>query len=71
MHSPADHRDPRDDRPRRSARTVQWWTLNPIGSVIGFVFAALSVTPSLLPRPTILQGVLAALASASGTCSAA
>lgn len=44
----------------------RWWTLDPTGSVTGFVFALLSVTPSLLPRPTSLQGVLAALSFGIG-----
>lgn len=61
-----DHQDLGDDHARRATRRTAWWTLDPIGSVVGFVFAILSVTPSLLPRPTILQGVLAALAFGIG-----
>lgn len=44
----------------------RWWSLDPAGSALGFVFTVLSVTPSLLPRPTVLQGVLAAFAFAVG-----
>lgn len=39
---------------------------DPGGAVVGFAFAALSVTPSLLPRPAVLQGALAAIAFAIG-----
>lgn len=44
----------------------RWWALHPAGSLVGLCFALLSVTPSLLPRPAVLQGVLAALAFALG-----
>lgn len=54
------------DRHRPAMRRSSWWALDPGGSVIGLVFAVLSVTPSLLPRPTILQGVLTAVAFAIG-----
>ena len=51
-----DRNEPGDDRTRRALRRARWWTLDPIGSIIGLTFAILSVTPSLLPRPTNLQG---------------
>lgn len=54
------------ERPRHTARRKPWWSLDPFGSIVGFVFATLSVTPSLLPRPAILQGVLAAFAFCVG-----
>ena len=57
---------PERDRLRPAMRRSSWWTLDPGGSVIGLAFAVLSVTPSLLPRPTILQGVLTAVAFAVG-----
>lgn len=44
----------------------RWWVLDPAGSLLGLAFAILSVTPSLLPRPTLLQGALAGIAFAIG-----
>lgn len=44
----------------------RWWHVDPAGSALGLVLAALSVTPSLLPRPTLLQGAIAALAFGLG-----
>ncbi|WP_439564944.1 alpha/beta hydrolase [Microcella sp.] len=46
--------------------TRRWWHLDPGGSLIGLAFVALSLTPSLLPRPAILQGVLAGVACGLG-----
>ncbi|MBC9926126.1 MULTISPECIES: alpha/beta-hydrolase family protein [unclassified Leucobacter] len=46
--------------------TRRWWHLDPGGSVLGLVCALLSLTPSLLPRPALLQGVLAALSLVLG-----
>lgn len=43
-----------------------WWLIDPAGSLLGFVAAVCSVTPSLLPRPTSLQGVLTGIAFAIG-----
>lgn len=43
-----------------------WWHLDAGGVVLGFVLAALSLTPSLLPRPALLQGVIAGLSFAVG-----
>lgn len=34
-----------------------WRNLNPLGVVVGAILLALSLTPSLLPRPAVLQGV--------------
>lgn len=39
----------------------RWWQLDPTGALLGFVLAALSVTPSLLPRSALLQALLAAV----------
>lgn len=39
----------------------RWWQVDPGGSALGLVLAGLSVTPSLLPRPAVLQGAIAAL----------
>ena len=46
--------------------TRKWWHLDPGGSILGLLFALLSLTPSLLPRPALLQGVLAALSFSLG-----
>lgn len=44
----------------------RWWQLDPGGVLLGFALAALSVTPSLLPRSAELQGALAGLAFGVG-----
>jgi uncharacterized membrane protein len=44
----------------------RWWQVDPIGSALGLVLAGLSITPSLLPRPALLQGAVAALAFGLG-----
>ncbi len=44
----------------------RWWHLDPGGAVLGLVFAILSVTPSLLPRPAVAQGVVTALSFGVG-----
>lgn len=46
--------------------TRRWWHLDPGGVAIGLVMVALSLTPSLLPRPAILQGALAGVAFGIG-----
>lgn len=43
-----------------------FWRLDPGGSTLGLALAVLSVTPSLLPRPALLQGVIAATAFSVG-----
>ncbi|MGE3812787.1 MAG: alpha/beta-hydrolase family protein [Candidatus Nanopelagicales bacterium] len=55
----------RDPRPGRPARR-RWWALDPGGSLVGLALAVLSVTPSLLPRPGVFQGAIAAAAFAVG-----
>lgn len=47
------------ERELKSAQ--QWWYLDPGGAVGGFAFGVLAITPSLLPRPALLQGVVLAL----------
>ncbi|MFP1601262.1 alpha/beta hydrolase [Microbacterium sp. 2216-1] len=47
-------------------RTRHWWALDPAGSLVGLAFAVLSITPSLLPRPAVLQGALAGISFAVG-----
>lgn len=44
----------------------RWWYLDPTGSAVGLLLAILSVTPSLLPRPALFQGAIAAVAFAVG-----
>ncbi len=44
----------------------RWWHLDPGGAVLGLLLAALSVTPSLVPRPPLLQGAVAAVAFGLG-----
>ena len=34
-----------------------WGSLSPVGVIVGGILLALSLTPSLLPRPAVLQGV--------------
>lgn len=45
-------------------RQRAWWVLDAGGCVGGFAGAVLAVTPSLLPRPALLQGVVAAVSFA-------
>jgi uncharacterized membrane protein len=47
-------------------RTRRWLPSDPGGVLIGFLLAALSVTPSLLPRPALLQGAVTGLSFAIG-----
>ena len=44
----------------------RWWWLDPSGSIFGFGAAVLSVTPSLLPRPALFQGLITAVAFSLG-----
>lgn len=41
---------------------AHWWRLDPGGAIVGLLAAALSMTPSLLPRPALFQGMITALA---------
>lgn len=50
----------------RRALRARRWAPSPMGSLLGLVLAALSVTPSLLPRPTLMQGALAAVSFGVG-----
>ena len=45
---------------------IRFWRLDAVGSLLGLGMAVLAVTPSLLPRPALLQGILAALAFGIG-----
>ncbi len=63
-HGPASAAAP---NPRPTAVTHRrWWRLDLAGSALGLLFAVLSVTPSLLPRPAVLQGALAGVSFAVG-----
>ncbi|WP_051701809.1 alpha/beta hydrolase [Mycetocola saprophilus] len=62
--------EPADDQnfvqsPVRVGTTLRtagpWWRLNVAGVIFGLIPAYLSLTPSLLPRPAILQGVMTAV----------
>jgi uncharacterized membrane protein len=53
-------------RAKRSLASQTWWRLDGGGVVVGFALASLSLTPSLLPRPALLQGVIAGLSFAVG-----
>ena len=44
----------------------RWWFIDPGGSLGGLLLAILSVTPSLLPRPALFQGVITAVAFGIG-----
>lgn len=44
----------------------RWYHVDYGGVVLGLLFSALSLTPSLLPRPIVLQGVIAGLSFAFG-----
>lgn len=52
--------------PRGRLAARRWWSIDPSGAVAGLLLAALAVTPSLLPRPALLQGVIAAVAFGIG-----
>lgn len=43
-----------------------WWYLNLVGVLGGLLMALLSLTPSLLPRPALLQGAVSGLSFAVG-----
>lgn len=55
------------ERGRRTADVRQWsWRLNLTGCWVMTVFASLSFTPSLLPRPGLYQGLVTGITAASG-----
>jgi uncharacterized membrane protein len=41
-------------------------SLTPMGAILGTLFFAMSLTPSLVPRPFVMQGLLAGVALAAG-----
>ncbi|MGM1018564.1 MAG: alpha/beta hydrolase [Actinomycetota bacterium] len=57
----------RTERALRADEPVRrWWHLDAGGALGGLLMAALSVTPSLLPRAALFQGVITAVAVAIG-----
>jgi uncharacterized membrane protein len=44
----------------------RWWRLDPTGLILGTAFAVSAMTPSLLPRGWLFQGVVSGIAAASG-----
>ncbi|MGB4136405.1 MAG: alpha/beta-hydrolase family protein [Microbacterium sp.] len=58
--------DAADETGATPATRRRWWMLDPLGSLLGFTLSVLSVTPSLVPRPAVMQGAVAALAFAVG-----
>ncbi|WP_061965807.1 alpha/beta hydrolase [Demequina aurantiaca] len=52
--------------PKRLTRWAEAFRLDYGGVLIGLVFLALSLTPSLLPRPQVAQGVISGLSFALG-----
>ncbi|MEE4638367.1 MAG: alpha/beta-hydrolase N-terminal domain-containing protein, partial [Wenzhouxiangella sp.] len=44
----------------------RWLHLSVVGVIFGTLFFAFSLTPSLLPRPFAIQGLLAGLSFAAG-----
>ncbi|MEQ6903077.1 alpha/beta-hydrolase family protein [Nocardioides sp. YIM 152588] len=53
-------------RPRPLARARRWLRPLPAGVLGGVLLACLSLTPSLLPRPALTQGVLTGVTAAIG-----
>ena len=49
-----------------SAGRRGWWRLNFIGLGVGLLAVALALTPSLLPRPWVFEGLVAGIAGAIG-----
>lgn len=56
-----------EHRPRLlDRRGVRWLNLDPLGLAAGATFAALSMTPSLLPRSWLFQGIVSGVSAAVG-----
>lgn len=49
-----------------SARTTSWLNLSYTGIIVGIFFGALSLTPSLLPRTWLFQGIVSGISLAVG-----
>jgi uncharacterized membrane protein len=55
--------EPATETPERARRRRwRWRPLSPVGAILGVVFAAMSVTPSLVPRAWVVEALL------SGVC---
>ncbi len=52
--------------PSSASRASHWWQVDPAGLIVGALLAALSMTPSLLPRTWLFQGVVAGLTAFLG-----
>ena len=52
--------------PASTTRYANRWIPDATGSALGFIAAVLSVTPSLLPRPAVFQGIIVVLSFAFG-----
>ena len=52
------HQNSGDDHARRTTRRTAWWTLDSIGSVVGFVFAILSVIAGFTLLSSPLWGAM-------------
>lgn len=50
----------------KPANRPRWYHVDYGGVVVGLLFGTLSLTPSLLPRPIIIQGVIAGMSFAFG-----
>lgn len=57
-------RVPRTDQPERPKRRRVY--LHPVGLAVGTVWAALAMTPSLVPRDWVFQGVVSGVSAAAG-----
>ena len=44
------------------SQATSWWLPSITGIFLGFVFFVLTFTPSLVPRPPVVQGLLGGLA---------
>lgn len=49
-----------------AVREPNYWMISGFGLMVGSLFFAASLTPSLMPRPAVLQGVLSGLSAALG-----
>ncbi|OBK25094.1 hypothetical protein A5634_02085 [Mycobacterium asiaticum] len=62
--------EPAEAPPKRAARRLpaRWWVRNYTytGTMLGLIFVWLSLTPSLLPRGALFQGVVSGFSGATG-----
>ncbi len=55
-----------NDQDLETAIAPRYWRLSGFGLLVGTLFFAASLTPSLMPRPAVLQGILGGLSAALG-----